>query len=123
MERLAGAQLLNCWYSWRIPLNEMLAGMGVGTRLAVGEGNAVSVSTGRGVAVGVGAMAVKVALTIASTCSWGTKTTSSGGLKKRLTCTSRLSTRHPNRSWIGGRLYTTTLKRHRAMIPARESSK
>src|SRR5918994_3151977 len=104
IERLAGAQLLNCWYSWRMPLNEALAGMGVGTRLAVGEGNAVSVSTARGVPVGVGAMAVSVAFTMASTCSWGTKTTSSGGLKKRLICARRLSTRQPSRSWTGGRL-------------------
>src|SRR3989337_1701175 len=53
MERLAGPQLLNFWYSWRMPVSKAWAGRGVGVVVAVGEGRGVCVRPGA-VEVGVG---------------------------------------------------------------------
>ena len=93
--------------------------MAVGIVLGMGTG--VSVSSGKG--VGVGAIAVKVAFTITSTWACGTKTTCSGGLMKRLKLTRMLSTRHANRSWTGGRLYTSPHNKIRPSMPAMEMTR
>ena len=36
MDRLAGPQLLNFWYSWRMPVSRNWSGMGVGEGVMVG---------------------------------------------------------------------------------------
>ena len=69
MDRLAGAQLLNFWYSCRMPLSEILNGSGASVGLGTAEGAGVSVTLRRLVCVGTGAIAVRVACTMASTCS------------------------------------------------------
>jgi hypothetical protein len=48
MDKFAGPQLLNCWYSKEIPGSEALGGMGVGCGVGVGLGGVVWVGSGSG---------------------------------------------------------------------------
>src|SRR3990170_6457862 len=102
MDRVAGPQLLNFWYSCRTPLSWTLAGMVVGVMVGVGVRVGVAVGPAVGVEVTVGVGEAMVARTMAATVALGVKTASSGGSKKYLiSARSRLS-RQATRSWKKG---------------------
>ena len=137
MERLAGPQLLNFWYSWTMPLRSTRSGIGVNVSLGVSEGRGELVEAIEGVGdqsgekvivmLGVESITSRVAwamvcTTPGETFPSGTKTICSGGFRTRLTCACKLATRQASRSCTGGSWYTRTAARHNGKIKNKRSS-
>ena len=111
--RLAGPQLLKLWYSCSDAAQRYLlrdGGRGGGRYVGEGEGVIVAARLGRSSCAGwrlqwlvwqwmkASWRSATWLWTMASTCSWGTKTTSSGGLRARQAWTRRLASRGDNLS-------------------------
>src|SRR3972149_7020375 len=99
IDKVAGPQLLNFWYSCRTPLSWTLAGMVVGVIVGVGVRVGVAVGPAVGVAVTVGVAEAMVARTMAATAALGVKKASSGGAEEDFTSGRHRLSRQAQRAW------------------------